>query len=93
MTNLNFFHSRKIRKSARILNATVRVTAKVIGAVTAGLAIAVFLSPQAVHAEEGQQPKLVRQLKPALQSRYDVKVRQSLESQKEFGNPASALLQ
>jgi tetratricopeptide (TPR) repeat protein len=91
MTNLNFYHSRKIRKSARILNATVRVTAKVIGAVTAGLAIAVFLSPQAVHAEEGQQPKLVRQLKPALQSRYDVKVRQSLESQKEFGNPASAL--
>jgi len=91
MTNLSLYNSRKIRKTVRILHAIVKVTAAVIGAVTAGLAIAVFLSPQPVHAEEGQQPKLVKQLKPVHQSRYDVKVRESLHSQKEFGNPASAL--
>ncbi len=51
----------------------------------------VFLSPQAVYAEDSQQPKLVKQLKPAHKNRYNVKVRESLESQKEFGNPALAL--
>jgi len=88
MMNLSFCNSRKI---AKILHATVKATAAVIGAVTAGLAIAVFLSPQAVYAKDSHQPKLVKQLKPGHQRRYDVKIRESLESQKEFGNPASAL--
>lgn len=91
MTNLSFYNSRKIRKIARILHATVKATAAVIGAVTAGLAIVVFLSPQAVYAEDSHQQKPVKQLKARHQNRYDVKVRESLESQKEFGNPASAL--
>jgi len=91
MTNLSFHNNRKIRKTAGIIHAIVKATAVVIGVVIAELAIAVFLSPQPIHAEESQPQKLAKQLKAGHQNRYEVKVRESLESQKEFGNPASAL--
>ena len=91
MTNLSFYNNRKIKKTAGILHAIVKATAVVLGVVIAELAIAVFLSPQPVHAEESHQQKFVKQLKTEHQNRYEVKVRESLESQKEFGNPASAL--
>jgi len=91
MTNLSFYNNRKIRKTARVLNAIVKATAVVIGVVIAGLAIAVFLSPQPVCAEESHQQKLVKKLKAGHQQKYDMKIRESLQSQKEFGNPASAL--
>jgi len=91
MTNLSFYNNRKTRKTAGILHAVVKATAVVIGVAIAELAIAVFLSSQPVHAEESHQQKPVKQLKARHQSRYDLKVRESLELQKEFGNPASAL--
>ena len=69
MRNLSFYNSRKIRKTARILRAKVKATVAVIGVVIAGLAVAVFLSPQAVYAEDSQQPKLVKQLKMLLLKR------------------------
>jgi len=90
MTNLSFYNKRKIRKKARILRAIVQA-AVVIGVVIAELAIAVFLSPQPVRSEEIHPQKLVKQLRAGRQNRYGVKIRESLESQKEFGNPASAL--
>ena len=82
MTNLSFYNNRKIRKTAGILHAIVKATALVIGVVIAELAIAVFLSPQPVHAEESRQQKLVKQLRARHQNRYEVKVRECLESQK-----------
>ena len=91
MTNLSFYNNRKTRKTTGILHAIVKATAVVIGVAIAGLAIAVFLSPQPAHAEDSHQQKLVKQLTAGHQNRYGVKVRESLESQKEFGNPASAL--
>jgi tetratricopeptide (TPR) repeat protein len=91
MTNLSFYNNRKIKKTAGILNAVVKATAVAIGVVIAELAIAVFLSPQPVHAEENYPRKLVKHLESKHQNRYEVKVRESLESQEEFGNPASAL--
>jgi tetratricopeptide (TPR) repeat protein len=94
MTNLSFYNNRKfrkLRKTAVILHAIVKATAVVIGAVIAELAIAVFLSPQPVRADVSHQQKVVKQLRAGNQNRYEVKVRESLESQKEFGNTASAL--
>jgi tetratricopeptide (TPR) repeat protein len=91
MTNLSFYNNRKIKKTAGILHAIVKATAVVIGVVIAELAIAVFLSPQPVNAEESHPQKLVKQLEAKHHNRYGVKVRESLESQEEFGNPASAL--
>ncbi len=91
MTNLRFNNSRKRKKTARILHAAVIASALVFGVVIAGLVIAAFLSSQPAHAEESHQQKLVKQLKPGAQNRYNLTVRESLHSQKEFGNPASAL--
>jgi tetratricopeptide (TPR) repeat protein len=91
MTNLSFYNNRKIRKTAGILDAIVKAAAVVVGVVIAGLAIAVFLSPQFVYAAEGNQQRLVKQARIGNQYRYDIKIRESLELQKEFGNPASAL--
>ena len=91
MTNLSFYNSRETRKTAGILHAIVKATAVVIGVVIAELAIAVFILPQPVHAEDSHPQEPVKQLKARHQNRYDLKVRESLESQKEFGNPASAL--
>ncbi len=91
MTNLSFYNNRKIRKTAGILHSIVKATAVVIGVAIAGLAIAVFLSPQPVHAEESNKLELAKQLKAGHQNRYELKVCESLEVQKEFGNPASAL--
>lgn len=62
MTNLSFYNNRKIKKIAGILHAVVKATAVVIGVVIAEPAIAVFLLPQPVHAEESYQQKPVKQL-------------------------------
>ena len=91
MRNLSFYNNRKIKKTAGILHALVKATAAVIGVVIAELAVAGFLLSQPVHAEESYLQKPENQLKARHQNRYDLKVRESLESQKEFGNPASAL--
>ncbi len=91
MTNLSLYNNRKTRETAGILHAIVKATVLVIGVVIAAVTIAVFLLPQPVHAEEIHPQEPVKQLKAAHQNRYDLKVRESLESQKDFGNPASAL--
>jgi len=91
MTNLSFYNNRKTKKTAGRLYAIVKATAVVIGVVTAELAIAAFLSPQPAHGEENYPQKLVKYREARHQNRYEVKVRKSLESQKEFGNLTSAL--
>jgi|GEM_PF-388504 len=91
MMNLSFYNNRKTRGTAGILHAIAKATAVVIGVVITAVTIAAFLLPQPVHAEEIHPQEPVKQLKAVHQNRYDLKVRESLESQKEFGNPASAL--
>lgn len=76
---------------AKKLDAVVRALVVITGAAIAGQAFEVFLAPRAVYAEESRQQGLVKQVKRGHQHRYDIKVRESLELQKEFGNPASAL--
>jgi tetratricopeptide (TPR) repeat protein len=91
MTNLSFYNNPKTKKTAGRLYAVVKAAAVVIGVVTAELAIAVFLSSHPVHGEENHPQKLVKYREARHQNRYEVKVRKSLESQKEFGNLTSAL--
>jgi tetratricopeptide (TPR) repeat protein len=91
MTNLSFYNNRKTRKKAGTLHAIVKATAVVIGVVTSGLAIAVFLSSPPLHADANHQQELVKLPAAGHQNRYELKVREFLELQKEFGNPALAL--
>jgi len=78
-------------KMAKKLDAAVRALIVITGVAIAGNSLGVFLMPQVAYAEENHPQKLVKQLKAGHQQKYDLKVREFLESQKEFGNPASAL--
>jgi len=78
-------------KMAKKLDTVVRALVVITGVAIAGNTLGVFLRPQVVYAEGSQQQKLVKQLKAGHQQKYNLKVREFLESQKEFGNPASGL--
>lgn len=79
------------RNIAKILDAAVRAFVVITGVAIAGNTLGIFLRPQVAYAEEGHQQKSVKPLKAGHQQKYDLKIREFLESQKEFGNPASAL--
>lgn len=85
------FNNWKIKKTTKTLKAIVNAAVVITGAAIAGQAFEVFLAPHAVYAEESRQQELVKQVKRGHKHRYDLKIRESLEVQKEFGNPASAL--
>jgi len=78
-------------KMAKKLDAVVRAFVVITGVAIAGNTLGIFLGPQVVYAEENHPQKLVKQLKAGHQQKYDLKIHEFLESQKEFGNPASAL--
>ncbi|HDZ26121.1 MAG TPA: hypothetical protein ENH65_06365, partial [Candidatus Aminicenantes bacterium] len=78
------------RNIAKILDAVIRAFVVITGVAIAGNTLGIFLRPQVAYAEENHPQKLVKQLKAGHQQKYDLKVREFLESQKEFGNPASA---
>ena len=78
------------RNIAKTLDAAVRALIVITGVAIAGNSVGVFLIPQVAYAEENHPQKLVKQLKAGYQQKYEQKVREFLESQKEFGNPASA---
>ena len=85
--NRNFYNSRKI---ARTLGAIVRASFMIAVAFIAEQALEVFLAPQVVYAKESGQQILQKQVKIGHQYKYDIKIRESLDLQKDFGNPASS---
>lgn len=78
-------------KMAKKLDAVVRALVVITGVAIAWNTLGIFLRPQVAYAEENHPQKLVKQLKAGHQPKYDLKIREFLETQKEFGNPASAL--
>ena len=78
-------------KMATTLDAAVRAFVVITGVAVSGNTLGVFLMPQVAYAEESHRQKSVKKLKTEHQQKYDMRIRESLESQKEFGNPASAL--
>jgi len=88
MMSLNFYNNWKLAKT---LDAIIRASLVITGAVVTVQALEVFLAPQVVYAEESPQQRLPKQVKADPQHKYDIKIRESLDLQKDFGNPASAL--
>jgi len=87
MIGLSFYNNWTM---AKILYAIVRVAVVITGVVIAGQALETFLVPQVVYAEEGHQQKLLKQLQAGHRYKYDIKIRKSLDLQKDFGDPVSA---
>jgi len=85
--NLYFYNN---WKTAKILDAIVRAAVVITGAAIAEQALEAFLAPQVVYAEESHQQRLSRQVKLGHQPKFDLKIRASLDLQKDFGNPALA---
>ena len=83
----NFYNNWKIAKA---LDALVRVSVVMTGAYIAEQALEVFLVPQALYAEESRPQRLPKQIKGGHQLKYDIKIRESLDLQQDFGNPASS---
>ena len=88
MMSLNFYNNWKLAKT---LDAIIRASLVITGAVVTVQALEVFLAPQVVYAEESPQQRLPKQVKVDPQHKYDIKIRESLDLQKDFGSPASAL--
>lgn len=84
----NFYCSSKLAKT---LDAAVRVFVVIAGVAITEQVLEVFLSPQVVYAEEDHQKGLVKQEIGDHQNKYNLKIRECLDLQKDFGNPASAL--
>ena len=87
MMNRDFYNNWKI---ARILDAIVRISVVFTGVAIAEQALEVFLTPQVVYAEESHQQILPEQVNAGHQHKYEIKIRESLDLQKDFGNPASS---
>lgn len=68
-----------------------RVIVVVLGVIIAEQALDVLFSANVVYAEESPQQVLSKQGMPKFRNKYDLKIRESLELQKDFGNPVSAL--
>jgi len=77
-------------KMAKKLGPVVRALVVIVGIAIAGNSLGVFLMSQVAYAEENHPQKLAKLLRAGHQPKYDTKIRESLESQKEFGNPALA---
>ena len=88
MRNSNFYIS---RKNTGALNSTSSVFTATIGLAVAVVGMYFFLVPQAVYAEDGGQKRPSGQSHIKRQNKYEVKIRESLGFQKDFGNPATAL--
>jgi len=75
----------------KILYSMVRVMVVFLGIIIAAQALDFLCQASVVYAEENTQQVLSRQGMPKFQNRYDLKIRESLELQKDFGNPVLAL--
>ncbi len=88
MSNLNFTIN---RKNAGALNAASSVFTTTLRVAIAVLGLYIFLLSHVVFAEEGSQQRSAGQLLIRRQKKYETKIRESLNFQKDFGNPAEAL--
>lgn len=79
------------RKAAKLLSAVVRVSLMIAVSLAAQQTLGLFPAPRVIYAEESPEQKLVRLPDSRPQQSYDLKIRESLNLQKDFGNPASAL--
>jgi len=77
-------------KTAKTLDVIVRASLVITGTAIAEQALEVFLAPHFVYAEESPQQRLPKQVKVGPQYKYDIKIRESLDLQNDFGNPDSA---
>ena len=75
----------------KILYSMVRVMVVLLGIIIAEQGLDILFQANIVYAEEDTQQVLSKQTMPKFQNRYDLKIRESLELQKDFGNPVSAL--
>ena len=79
------------RNPRKILYSLVRVMVMFLAFTVADQALDVLIQPNFVYAEENTQQVLPKQGMLKFRNRYDIKIRESLELQKDFGNPVSAL--
>jgi tetratricopeptide (TPR) repeat protein len=68
----------------------VKASVTIIGVVIAFLATAALFMPQITFAGDNQEKTIARNIKFAPEHRYDIKIYEFLDLQKDFGNPASA---
>ncbi len=87
-SNINFYIN---RKNAEAWNATSSVFTATIGVAIAVLGLHIFFMPQVVLAEASSQQRPAGQSQIRRQNKYEIKIRESLGFQKDFGNPAAAL--
>jgi len=71
--------------------SVAEVSLLIIGMALAGQVLVPFVSVQKVYAEESQRQALPKQATVGLRNKHDLKIREILYLQKDFGNPASAL--
>lgn len=88
MKNLNLTIN---RKNAGALNAASSVFTATFRVAIALLGLYIFLLSHVVFAEEGSQQRSAGQSLIRRQKKYETKIRESLNFQKDFGNPAEAL--
>ncbi len=75
----------------KMLYSMFKVMVVFLGVIIAGQALDVLFQAKVVYAEENAQQVLSKQAIPKFRNTYDLKIRESLELQKDFGNPVSAL--
>ncbi len=91
MMNLKFFDTwLKNWGKTKIGDSGERFSVGIIRAAIAGLVLAAFLVPHSVYGRENNQQKLPGQVSLRNQTKYETKIRESLNLQKDFGNPTLA---
>jgi len=84
---LSFYNKLRI---AQLFNDIVIASKVIIGALCVLEALGVFLIPKIVYAEESLKQKLVKQVEVVPEYKYEIKIHEFLDLQKDFGNPDSA---
>lgn len=84
----NFQKNWKIVKTFEFL---VKASVIITGVVIAEQALEIFSAPHVVYAEESNQERIRKKINIGHQYKYYLQIRKSLDLQKDFGNPSSAL--
>jgi len=84
----SFYYSSKL---AKIVNSTLSAFVVITGVAIAEQALEAFFLPQVIYAEEIHDQGIPKQAIGDHQNKYDLKIRECLDLQRDFGNPASAL--
>lgn len=84
-------NSCRSQKVANTLNTILRICVLITWIVFAEQALEIFISTPRAYAEESQKQALPKQFALALRNKHNLKIREILYLQKDFGNPDSAL--